>query len=432
MNTRAHAAVILQQVTQQQRSLSAVLTDPKNTLPNNDISFMKELCYGTLRWYYPLHSISQKLLNSPLKSKDQDIHCLLLAGLYQLFYLNTPDYAAVSETVNAAKQLNKPWAGGLLNKVMHRAIREKAQLQLPGVDQEAEFAHPAWFIEKIRQAWPEQWQSILKANNDYPPMFVRVNLRKTSRDDYLSKLTDAEIKASIVDDCNTALLLHEPLPVDKVPGFREGLCSVQDVSGQYATELLDLQPEQTVLDACAAPGSKTSHMLEQHQDLAKLVAIDKDATRLFRIKENIERLQLGHLNVQLKLADASHTDQWWDGVPFDRILLDAPCSATGVIRRHPDIKLLRRKTDIVQLQHEQLKLLHRLWPLLAPNGKLLYTTCSVLPEENETVVGQFLKANQDAKVVPITLNGGLSLEHGYQILPTLGGADGFYYCCFTK
>lgn len=429
MNQRAQAALILLQVTNHHRSLSTVLRQT----PDEAHALTKELCYGTLRHYHHLLAIAQQLLHAPLKEKDKDIMLLIVVGVYQILFLNVPDYAAVSETVDAAKQLKKKWATGLVNKVLHRVIAEKASLiEQANQTESGKWAHPDWFIQSIQAAWPDAWTSILDANNTHPPLFLRVNPLKISTQDYLARLEAQGITAYTLPNAPYAIRLAQARPVQDIPGFAEGLCSIQDASGQRVVELMDLQPDQIVLDACAAPGGKTSHILELEPKLGRLIAIDKDAERLLRIKENITRLQLAHDNVQLKLSDATHTNHWWDGKPVDRILLDAPCSGTGVIRRHPDIKVLRHPEDIEQLKRQQLKLLTRLWPLLAPGGKLIYSTCSILPAENEQLIESFVQTHKDAKPLPIEMDWGIALPIGHQLLPEPDGPDGFYYAILQK
>ncbi len=434
MNTRAIAATIINDVITHHRSLSAVLEDPAKKLAHSsDGAHIKELCFGTLRWYYRLKAIAKCLLFKPIEKKNHDIFCLLLIGLYQLIYINTPEYAAVSETVSGAKALKKPWATGLLNKTLRRFIDEKERI-IATVDRELSqrYAHPQWLLNKIKDAWPNDWKDILTANNCRAPMTLRINQQKTTREDYLALLKEKDIAANSIDELPFAVQLEEPTQTSALPKFKEGYCYVQDQAGQYAARLLDVKKGMRILDACAAPGSKTSLILETQPELEKLVAVDKDPIRLQKIKQNIERLQLPHQQLHLILADAAHTKQWWTGDPFDRILIDAPCSATGVIRRHPDIKLLRQEEDIQQQADQQIHLLNTLWPLLKKQGLALYSTCSVLPEENEKLIAKFLAKHNDAKSIPIELTHGIKLTHGHQILPTQNQMDGFYYALLVK
>lgn len=422
---RANASTLITQVVKEQRSLSSLLSDAP--------PLVKELCYGCLRWYYPLDIIAKTLLHSPLKPKDQDVYHLILLGFYQLAFMNIPPYAVISETVEAARQLKKSWGCGLINKLLRKFQQQQTTLLTAAKSTPVGlYSHPLWLIEKIQRAWPTQWQSILNANNSHPPMTLRVNRQQCSRQDYLDQLAQNQIDAHTINDLDDAITLARPLPVNELPGFTQGLCSVQDESGQHVVKLLALEPNQRVLDACAAPGSKTGHILEAQPLLEKLIAIDKDPSRLPKISENILRLKLPQEKLSLVVADVGDTKQWWDNQLFDRILLDAPCSATGVIRRHPDIKLLRKPQDIPEQVIMQQQLLHALWPLLKSGGRLIYTTCSVLPEENENVIEDFLHSHNDAKVIPIHLNIGITQSHGVQLLPQENSHDGFYYCILKK
>lgn len=445
MNPRAQAALIVNQVTHKQRSLDTALSNLRSKQPSGsprsvplrrteeDYGLIQELSYGTLRFYHRLKLIGEKLLLSPLKPKYQDVFALLLVGLYQLLYTDIPEYAAVSETVTGAKALKKPWATGLLNKTLRRFIKEKNEfLVLADKELSSRYAHPLWFIEAIQKAWPNDWETILAANNSRPPMVLRVNSRKISSEDYLSLLKEKHLSATQVPDLPYAIRLEKPVPVKQLPKFEEGFVYIQDSAGQYAAPLLDLKPQQRVLDACAAPGSKTTHILETEADLKALIAIDSDSNRMGRIKENIARLGLTGDNITLITADAADTKKWWDGSSFDRILLDAPCSATGTIRRHPDIKILRKESDIAQHAEVQMKLLNALWLLLKKDGLLLYSTCSILPEENENTIDKFLSGRSDAKALPIEIADSIVLNHGRQLLPKKNAHDGFYYVLLQK
>ena len=434
MKPRNTIIKVLFEVTQNQRSMSLLLSEMLSPeTDSRDRGFIKDACFGVLRWYYRLKCIESELLHTPLKQKDNDISCLILLGLYQLLFSDTPDYAVVSEAVSTCKDLKKPWASSLVNKILREFIRNKKSI-LEKIDKEQTclFAHPAWFVARLKKAWPNQWEAILKANNQKPPLTLRVNQQKTSRDDFLNLLKTKNILAKPLEALANGITLDQPIPIKDIPSFEDGFCSVQDASGQFAATLLDLKAGQRVLDACAAPGSKTSHILETESKLSKLVIMDKDAERFKKVKENILRLGLDHSFTQLVLADAAHTRLWWDGEPFDRILLDAPCSATGVIRRHPDIKLLRKDSDIDRQAQLQMLLLLALWKLLKPKGKLLYSTCSVLPEENEQIISSFLAHNNNAKLASIELPCGVKRKAGWQILPSENGPDGFYYCLLTK
>jgi 16S rRNA (cytosine967-C5)-methyltransferase len=355
---------------------------------------------------------------------------LLLLGLYQLRALRVAPHAAVKETVEAAAALGKPWAKDLINACLRGYLRETQRAEAAIRDDETlRLSHPRWLLEELKRVYPDGWESIAQANNARPPMSLRVNLARTTRAAYLAELAAARIGARASPLCDSAVLLEEPRPVGNLPGFAQGLASVQDVAAQFAAGLLDAQPGERVLDACAAPGGKTTHVLERTPGLADLVAVDRDAGRVDLLRENLERLGL---RARLAVADASRPGDWWDGQPFDRILLDTPCSATGVIRRHPDIKLRRKPNEIEQLAHTQGQLLAGLWPLLRGGGKLLYVTCSVLPRENEAQITTFLAEHADAAVCGPALPVGQARRVGWQILPGEQDLDGFYYVCLAK
>ena len=430
MDARVAAAKALDEVIRHGRSLSAVMPHWQEKVAAKDRALLQEICYGVLRWYWRLDAIAARLLRKPFKAKDTDVSCLILIGLYQMEYLRVPDHAAVSETVAATKALKKLWARGLVNAVLRNFQRDK-QTILAELDKDvqSQYSHPQWLIEQLQQAYPDDWPSMLEANNQRPPMYLRVNARQCDRATYLESLRQAGHQAGELGWCNEGLLLESAAEVERLPGFAEGQFSVQDAAAQLAAGLLDVQPGERVLDACAAPGGKTAHVLELQPDLAELVALDHDAQRLERVEQNLERLGL---SATVVCADASQTDGWWDGQLFDRIMLDAPCSATGVIRRHPDIKLLRRESDIKQLVELQAHILNGLWPLLKPGGMLLYVTCSVLPQENIEQLQHFCAGHVDAEHLPITAGWGIEQTIGRQILPGREGMDGFYYACLRK
>ncbi len=430
-NVRAQAARVLSSLIAQEGSLATLLTRPTGSDANvQDYALLQEICFGTCRWYFQLEAILRQLIAKPLKDKDADLRCLLLIGIYQLHYLRVPEYAVVNETVAATLIIGKGWAKGLVNAVLRTFLRESETLvQKANAAQESRYAHPLWFIKQMRAAWPEQWEAALAANNLRPPMTLRVNTSRISRTDYLGLLTDSQIGGSAGLLASSAIYLDVPCSVDALPGFGEGLISVQDEASQLIPELLELEPEFSVLDACAAPGGKTCHILESVRSLSRVLAIDNDSRRLERLRENLERL---NLEADIVVADAGDIDSWWNGDPFDRILLDAPCSATGIIRRHPDIKLLRRSDDVVKLNRIQLTLLTNLWITLKPGGLLLYSTCSVLPAENYEIVAAFLARNPDAKHEVIQRQWGVECALGRQLLPQPDGNDGFYYALLRK
>jgi len=358
---------------------------------------------------------------------------LLITGLYDLVYGRTPAHAAVAETVNACTAIRHPRARGLVNAVLRRCLREQDSLaaridQVPHVRD----AHPQWLYEALLADWPAERAAIVAANNAHPPMWLRVNRRRVARAEYSKRLIEMlDTAVTSHPQAPEALCLDVPVPVTSLPGFAEGLVSVQDAAAQLAAALLDAAPGQRVLDACAAPGGKAAHIAERSDCQAQVLALDISAERLEKISENVERLGLE--NVQTVNGDALDPSAWWDGVRFDRILIDAPCSATGVIRRHPDIRVLRRASDVPGLVGMQAGMLRALWPLLGANGRLLYVTCSVLKAENEAVVASFLQETPDAESVQIAHElPGRRSNPGHQVLPGETGMDGFYYACLGK
>ena len=365
------------------------------------------------------------------------VNALLVVGLYQIVEMRIPDHAVVSETVAAARQLRRPKLAGLVNACLRRFVREDLAAAV-AADEPSEWNHPLWLIEQIRNDWPEDWQAILRANNERAPMWLRANISRNSAEQYLQRLQEAGMDAELLAAVPDAVRLKAPQAVEDLPGFAAGDASVQDAAAQVAARWLvgNLNPDSTcrVLDACAAPGGKSGHLLEAGGDKLSLLALDSDAARLTSISENLQRIGR---DATIIAADASKPEQWWDGTPFDGILLDAPCSASGVIRRHPDIKLLRRMTDIASLAACQYSMLEALWPTLAPGGTLLYVTCSVFAAENDEVTGKFLAEHSDAFENDVLPNNNIRdlmcrKVCGYQILPGTVGLDGFYYAALQK
>jgi len=425
---RALGVQVLCEVIERRRYLDTAL-DEKLGHTGTDAALVQEMTYGTLRWYHQLDAIADELLDKPLKDKDRDVHVLLLLGLYQLRFMRVAAHAAVDETVDAVTTLGKPWAKGLINACLRSYLRDPTRLDsLVQHDPVARLSHPQWLIDLVRNDHPANWEQVLAANNERAPMTLRVNLRKQTRDAYRQRLHDAGIGAAELSIGDAALVLETPVPVTKLPGFDAGDVSVQDAAAQLAAMFLDARPGERVLDACAAPGGKTAHLLERTPDIA-LTALDVDADRVPKIEANLKRLGL---TTRVRHADATQPDTWWDQRPFDRILIDAPCSATGVIRRHPDIKLRRRTEDLAKLAATQDELLARLWPLLRPGGKLLYATCSVLAGENEQRMAAFLAAHAGAIEEPLAHAAAQRRMHGIQILPGRETMDGFFYACLTK
>lgn len=429
MKTRASAAKVLYQVVDRGQSLTTALPIAQQLLPAKDRALLQEICYGVLRWLPRLEFISRQLMSKPLIGKQRPVHFLILVGLYQLKYMRIPAHAAVAETVNAIKVLKSPKLSGLVNAILRNYQRQQDDLEtLADGNDTCKFGHPGWLIKRIKAAYPKQWQAVLMANNERPPMWIRVNEQHHSREDYQALLAAEEIVAEIVASADSALRLEKPTDVYKLAGFAEGHSSVQDGAAQFAAQFLDAQPGELVLDACAAPGGKTAHILERQPALRHLVAVDFDATRLARVQENLTRMQL---EAELIHGDASKPSDWWKGDKFDRILLDAPCSATGVIRRHPDIKWLRRDSDIAALVQLQAEILDAMWQQLKPGGTLLYATCSILPAENSEQISQFVARTPDAMLVPLVANSD-DQAFSWQILPNTQGMDGFFYAKLQK
>jgi len=430
MNPRLAAARALAAVLSGKASLNSSLPAQLDKVDERDRGLTQDLAFGTARWQPRLDLLAAQLLQKPFKAADADVQALLLVGLYQLFYTRIPAHAAIGETVGCADKLKKPWAKGLLNAVLRRAQREGEEL-LAGMERDpvVRTAHPRWLQKSLKAFWPEQWEAICAANNAHPPMILRVNRRHHSRDAYLALLAEAGVSASACQYSRDGIVLAEACDVRGLPGFAEGWVSVQDEAAQLSADLLELAPGQRVLDACCAPGGKTCHLLEAEPGLAHMTAIDLEAKRLTRVRENLDRLQL---DAELIACDARDTASWWDGKPFQRILLDAPCSATGVIRRHPDIKLTRQAEDIPALATLQGELLDALWPTLEVGGMLLYATCSSLPTENTEVIDAFLARTPGARELDLATKAGLRQPHGRQLLAQEGGHDGFYYAKLIK
>lgn len=431
MDARTAAANILDQVLVEGHTLDwALNTILEQVKEKRERAFAQQLCYGVLRHYDEQNDILDHLLDKPIKSKDRILRSIMHCGLYQLEHMRTPSHAAVSASVDSAKKLGKPWANGLINAVLRRYQREKDSLKAnTQKTEQSYYSHPQWLIAKYKDDWPDHWETILSANNTHAPMHLRINTNRISRDDYLLRLKEKQLTAEVNDICEYGITLSKATDVDYLPGFDEGLVSVQDIGAQLAASLLDLHPGQRVLDACAAPGGKAAHIIQAQPDLDELITVESEEKRLVYLEETRNRL-----GVDFKIIhnSACATEKWWDGKQFDRILIDAPCSATGVIRRHPDIKYIRKPGDIdflCDLQHEMLK---SLWPLLKQEGKLIYVTCSVLKDENDRQIQRFTSEFSDALVTQIDAAWGIDCELGRQILPGQNGMDGFYYAVISK
>ncbi len=415
------ASLIVRQVLEAGRNLNQVLDESlrgKAAWAPAQRAALQDLSYGALRYYGQLQAVLDRLLHKPLS--DERVRFLLLVALYQLQYGKSAEHAVVDHAVRAAQALN-PHVSGLVNAILRNFLRNRDELlEQAGHSAEGKYSYPQWWVDELNAQYGERCAAILEAGNQRPPMTLRVNRRRGSTADYLAQLALQGYSAIQIEP--GALLLDKPMPVDTLPGFSGGMVSVQDAGAQYAAELLDVSDGMRVLDACAAPGGKTAHILERAD--AEMVAVDRDASRLERVAENLQRLQL---DAQLVVGDAAAPDTWWDGRPFQRILADVPCSASGVVRRHPDIKWLRRRSDIAGFSAQQLEILHALWRVLAQGGKLLYATCSVFRQENEGVVTSFLAQHRDALRIPVALPGDIE----GQLLPD-DQHDGFYYALLQK
>jgi 16S rRNA (cytosine967-C5)-methyltransferase len=428
---RAVASQILSKVFEDQQSLSTlipieleVITDPRER------AFAQALCYGVLRHYNSLNFVLNILLDKKLKKKNAVIRALIMIGLYQLDHMRTPDHAAVSATVESCTDLKKHWAKNMINAVLRRYQREHDKFSALIADNaSAKHEHPDWLLNKFKDEYPECWQSIVRENNLPPPMTLRVNSRVMDRERYLKKLEAAGIEGQASSLNDNGIVLTHPVSVEMLPDFFEGHISVQDLAAQLAIPLLDPQSGERILDACSAPGGKLAHLLENMPTLKETVAIELEPHRFKRLVNTLDRLGL---NARLIQNDARVPNDWWDNKPFDRLLIDVPCSASGVIRRHPDIKVLRTPENVQNITVIQAEILNALWPLLKKGGKLLYITCSVFKAENDEQIAAFRNKHHDAKAVPIQACWGKATKYGRQILPGENAMDGFYYAQLHK
>lgn len=423
-NLRSVAAQTIEKVVEQGQSLSNVLPAAQKLLAEKDAALLQELCYGVLRTLPQFEWIIGQLMDRPMTGKQRTIHFLVMVGLYQLMYTRIPAHAALAETVEGAVSLKRQQFKGLINGVLRQFQRKQEELMQQMNDGDQRYLHPKWLLERLKRAWPENWEAIVEANNQRPPMWLRVNRQHHSRESWLALLQEAgkvAVPSAIHAD---ALKLESPCPVSQLPGFDQGWVTVQDASAQGCVALLDPQNGESILDLCAAPGGKTTHILEAAPQ-ADVMAVDIDAQRLARINENLLRL---NMTAEVKVGDGCLPETWCGDRQFDRILLDAPCSATGVIRRHPDIKWLRRDRDIAELAALQQQILEAIWPHLKSGGTLLYATCSVLPEENQQQVASFLSRHEDATLSET----GNAEQPGLQVFPDADGGDGFFYAKMLK
>ena len=430
---RAVSAEIVDAVVHGGESLDAAIAKNEDRVKERDRSLLRMLCYGCLRNHWQLQEWLNQLISKPLRKRDRVVNALLAIGLYQITSMRIPDHAVVSETVDAVRQLRRPKLAGLVNACLRRFVRDNIAVAEPSNDQ-SRWNHPAWLINRLRDDWPDDYEAVLTANNERAPMWLRANAAKNSAASYLERLQAQDIDGELLSGVVDAIRLSEPQPIENLPDFTAGNASVQDAAAQIAGRWLLNDDRKRVLDACAAPGGKSGHLLELGEADMSLTAIDSDETRTLSIVENLRRIGR---DATIITADASKPEGWWDGVPFDGILLDAPFSASGVIRRHPDIKILRRESDLKKLAALQRSLLEALWPLLAEGGMLLYATCSVFAAENEEVTARFLRDHDDAMENDVLPNNNIRdlmrrRACGYQILPGTAGLDGFYYAALYK
>lgn len=427
---RSVALAVLIKVIKQGKSLSSLKEDFQVLDDNRDRSLATEITNGVLRWRWKLDGILSRQLKKSIRNKDVDIKVILWIAIYELTELGIPDYATVNEAVVLVKSTKKIWAKSLVNAVLRNVIRHMDEADaLSGQDEAELYSHPPWLISILKQDWPGHWRHILEANNQRPPIWLRVNQLQSSGSDYQKKLKSQSIEFSVHPDIDEAIKIESKINVRELPGFEAGAVSVQDAGAQYAAHLLDVKKGERVLDLCAAPGGKTCHILETYPELKQLVAVDNVEKRMLRVAENLTRLKL---DATLISGDATDVKTWWDGELFDCILVDAPCSAAGVIRRHPDIKSLRREDDLPALVEIQQDILTQAWPMLAPGGRMLYITCSVLKQENEYQIKRFMSSHDDAIEGTLELDVGVECETGRQMMPGEMDMDGFYYAYLHK
>lgn len=427
-NPRWIALQAILQVLDQGRSLDEIFNSgwyQSLALEKRDLALSRELVFGFCRWYFALSTLLASRLQKPLRARDRDIEVILILGLYQLLVMNTEPHAAVNETVKLALAQKKSWARGLVNALLRGVVRDSIELD-PGSPTQA---YPDWIMSRIRRDWGEQAERVLIEGNNRPPMTLRVDTRQASIDSVITTLSSAGIEASPHSTVTTAIELSAPCEVTQLPGFEQGILSVQDAAAQIAASLLDCKSGARVLDACAAPGGKTAQLLQQYENI-ELDALDSSEVRLERLRQNLQRI---NKSARILIGDAASPETWFDGINYDCILADVPCSASGVIRRHPDIKLLRRESDIMPLLAQQRKILDALWRLLKPGGKMLYSTCSVFRDENEVQIAKFLQRHPDCAEVTINnAEWGEPRPHGRQILTGSDNMDGFYYGLLTR
>ncbi|MDG0980526.1 MAG: 16S rRNA (cytosine(967)-C(5))-methyltransferase RsmB [Halieaceae bacterium] len=400
------------------------VSDYGQGLDQQQKAFAHQLAQGTINALPRLNGLLSQLLSKPIKAKEAEVHAILLTGLYQIEYLRTPDHAAVNESVNLAKKLKKTWAIKLINGCLRRFIREQDKLR-QNLSTASTASHSEWMYQMIAEQWPEHAAKIIDANNHAGPMCLRVNQSLLSTDEYLKKLTAADVSGTRSQQAPECIRLDQACAVEKLPGFNEGWISVQDEAAQLAAPLLAIQPGQRILDACSAPGGKACHLAESYPN-SFVIARDVSSERLLMVKQSISRLGL-KVDIQ-ELSEAQRSEREC----FDHILADVPCSGSGVVRRHPDIKTLRLQSDLAQFQRQQLNILQDLWPKLKIGGTLLYVTCSIFEQENDQTVRRFLKQEKQASVDTICSSWGYATEFGRQLIPKREGSDGLFFCRLQK
>lgn len=391
---------------------------------NSNSSRIKAVCFGVIREYWSLKATLDAYLKRKIKPKDKDIELFLITAIYQLVNKPGSEFAVVDESVKAVKKSRKVWASGFVNGILRAFLRDSSK-RISNI--EAELGLPLWLVDRLKVDWPDSFKQISAESLKHPPMSIRVNGQKSSVKKYKELLESKGIQSRTLSGVPDLLILDSAVEVAELPGFEEGFCSVQDGAAQLAARILNAKSGETILDACAAPGGKTGHLLELHSDI-RLVAADIDAERLKRVEQNLARLELP---ADIVKADLSRSESFTQNC-FNHILLDAPCSALGIIRRHPDIKHLRKNSDIDSLGLLQQKILQNCWYWLKPRGRLLYATCSIVKQENEQQIGQFLNQHENAELVPIDCPFSSHSEIGLQLLPGDSGLDGFYYALLQK
>lgn len=425
INMHFAAAQATMKVVDSCQSLDQSMSEYLARMPRHRTLFC-EICYGACRYYYYFDAVLMQLLQKPIKANARVVHFILINACYQLVYMRTPDYAVVDQSVEAVKGSHFGWAEKVINGVLRNFLKHRDRLDA-GISSAARHAFPEWLYREVDTHWHSHCEKILTASNKKPPLDLRVNRLKTSRHAYLDQLACAGIKAKPSKCCAWGVTLNEPMSVEQIPGFDCGLVSVQDESAQLTESVLPMAAGERVLDGCAAPGGKTGLLIEAQPELAELVAVDRPE-RIHLPRQNIVRLGIENANITLKAATLTAPETWWDGTPFDQILLDVPCSGSGVIRRHPDIKHRRKPEDIAKFSRQQLELLQAVWPMMINGGALVYITCSILPMENDAVIKEFIRMQPEARPQSLHAPDGITTQYGKQRLPGVHSGDGFYYC----